>query len=365
MKNTDALKLFPKMQLKPFDGMSVTAEVWGQAHEEHRQALNAHNLVAHGSGIITGLEVVANDPPDQYVFISPGVAVDPAGNVIVVPEPVAYDFGSTAEGSLYLLLGKGEQEVGGVGNEAKYLQAEFVIAARSSLPKRPAVELARVTLSKRGKPVKNADNPLHPDLDALDLRFRSQIRPDTPPRVRVLVITLGKKEPDVVNGWDHLERACRQAAAYELLVDTDFPASNNLDAYDLVYVGGMGNFSPDANQVKALTGYLEQGKFLVVEALDGGSQESCKDLLKKLKRNPAPLDKKNPLLTAPFLFATPPAGFSGNQVEVGNQIVYSAAGYSLAWSGWSASGVSSRSDIRSAHEWGINLIYYCMEKAKA
>jgi hypothetical protein len=365
MKDTDAFNLFPKTQVKPFDGMSVTAEIWEQAHDEHRQALSAHSLVAHGSGIITGLEVAANDPPDHYVFISPGVAVDPAGNVIVVPEPVAYDFGSTAEGSLYLLLGRGEREVGGVGNEAKYLQAEFVIAARSSLPKRPAVELARVTLSKRGKAVKNADTPLHPGPDALDLRFRNQIGPVVPPRVRTLVITLGKKEPDVVNGWDYLERVCRQSASYDLLVDIDLPASNNLDAYDLVYVGGMENFSPEADLVKALTGYLKQGKFLLVEALDNGAQESCKDLLRKLKRNATPIDGKSPLLTAPFLFATPPAGFSGNQVEVGKQVVYSAAGYSLAWSGRSASGVSSRSDIRSAHEWGTNLIYYCMEKAKA
>jgi len=144
MKETGAINLFPRMQVKPFDGMSVTAEVWAQAHDEHRQALNAHNLVSHGSGILTGLEVTANDPADQYVFISPGAAVDPAGNIIVVPEAVTYDFGESSEGMLYLVLGKGEREVGGVGSDTRYLQSEFVIAARPTMPKRPAVELARL-----------------------------------------------------------------------------------------------------------------------------------------------------------------------------------------------------------------------------
>ena len=138
---------FPKKQIKPYDGMSITAAVCAEAHEEHRQTERAHNLFLHGNGIITGLEVVANDPPDKHVFISPGIAIDSGGNVIELTEPVAYDFGNTTEGTLYLLLGHGEREVGGVQKESRYLQNEFVIAARSTLPKRASVELGRITIS--------------------------------------------------------------------------------------------------------------------------------------------------------------------------------------------------------------------------
>jgi len=100
MKDNNSAHKFPKVKIKPFDGMSITADVWSQAHEEHRHARRAHTQFTHGSGIVHGLEVVANDPPNRYVFISPGVAVDTAGNVIELIEPVAYDFGDSTEGPL-------------------------------------------------------------------------------------------------------------------------------------------------------------------------------------------------------------------------------------------------------------------------
>ena len=68
--NNQLIDSFPSTHIKPYDGMAITADVWGEAHAEHRQARRAHDLVFHGPGIITGLEVEANDPPDNFVFIS-------------------------------------------------------------------------------------------------------------------------------------------------------------------------------------------------------------------------------------------------------------------------------------------------------
>ena len=362
MKDSNALDLFPKMRVKAFDGMSVTAEVWAKAHEEHRNALGAHNLVAHGSGILTGLEVIANDPPDQFVFISPGAAVDPAGNVIVVPEAVAYDFGSASEGDLFLVLGQGERELGGVGNEAKFIQNEFVIAARSSLPKRPTVELARITLSKAGKPVKNAEAPLHPGPDMLDLRYRKKIASVVHRPVRVYVKVLGKDEPEIITAWDHLGNACQRELPCKLIVDSSGAFPKDLKEFDLVYLAGKGKFKSTDVMWKALTGYFEQGKILILEALDPEAQESCQELLDKLKLLPVDADKKASLFTEPFLFAEPPTGFSGTHVQVWEQVVYSTGAYGLAWAGLAGTGISSRSYIRSAQEWGVNLIKYCLHQ---
>lgn len=363
MKDTSVLNLFPKKQVKPFDGMSITAEVWDQAHEEHRQMMRAHNLVAHGGGIITGLEVVANDPPDQYVFISPGVAVDPVGNIIVVPEPVAYDFESTAPGPLYLLLGKGEREVGGVGNEARYSQDEFVIAARTTLPKRPSVELARISLSAAGKPINNAGDPLHPGPDALDLRYRSSVGPAPLQNVNVLVTGLEKDESDVLKGWDQLARFSQMVSKYHIIVDGEPQLPQDLGLYDLIFMGSKGSYSPDASQLKSLTDFLEQGGTLMVEAVSASAQEACQKMFKKLKLTPAKPDPSSPLFSMPFLFAEAPPGFSGNQVQVGKHILYSTAGYARSWAGKAASGVASRSDIRTAHEWGLNLISLGLKQA--
>ena len=89
MSTEDLLKIFPDKWIKPVDGLAVTAEVWEEAHDHHRQGQRFHAILHHGSGVITGLEVMASDPPDTSVYILPGVAVDPAGQTIVLPQPVA------------------------------------------------------------------------------------------------------------------------------------------------------------------------------------------------------------------------------------------------------------------------------------
>jgi hypothetical protein len=364
MKNNAAFDKFPEKHISPYDGMSITAEVWEQAHGEHRSAREAHNINLHGSGIIAGLEVLANDPPDQYVFISPGAAVDSSGNVIVINEPVAYDFGSSSEGTLFLLLAHGEREVGGTKKAAKYTQYEFVITARPSLPKRPTVELARIHIADTGKPIKNADDAQHPGDEMLDLRYRNSVAPQTKSPVSVLVLGSGSAMDGVVAGWGHLANAALQLSDYKLLVDAakaDAPL-DNLGNYDLVYLGMEGAFLPKAATTKALTDYLEKGGALFIEALDEGAKDSSLAFLKKLGQTPKKLGKNSSLLSAPFLFGALPDGFVGGHVEEADQALYSNAAYSLGWRGLNKSGAMSRADIRAAHEWGVNLIHYCLKE---
>ena len=362
MKDTSSINLFPKMQIKPFDGMSITADIWDQAHDEHRQMQRAHQVFSHGVGIVAGLEVVANDPPDQYVFISPGVAVDPIGNVIIVPEPVAYDFGSSTEGSLYLLLGQGERELGGVGNDARYTQTEFVVAARTSFPKRPSVELARVNLSKAGKPIHNAKDPNHPGQDAIDLRFRSEVGPILPQNVKVFIFDLGAVDTEVQNGWDYFGQFCHASTNYHFIVDSGKQLPGDLNSYDLLYLGCKGTTAPTATQLKAITEFVELGKFLLVEAFDDPAQDASLKFLKKLNFAPIKPGKNSSLFSKPFLFTGIPAGVSGDMVQVDGHLLFSSAGYALSWAGKTASGKSERSDIRSAHEWGVNLVHYLLDQ---
>ncbi len=361
MTDPEVLKIFPTNQVKPYDGMSVTADVWALAHAEHRQARHAHDLIFHGSGIITGLEVVANDPPNQFVFISPGVAVDPVGNVIVLPEPVAYDFGNTSEGTLFLVLGHGEREVGGVEKEMITIQNEFVIAARPNMPKRPVVELARLTISKPGNPIKNADDAEHPRGEELDLRFRNIISPQAKQRVRVALCSLGSEVQSVITGWDYLSRECARSTPYALVVDTQVPFSDDLPGYELIYLSGKGSFNLEASQLKILRTALDKGKMLIVESLDAPAEKSFQGMFEKLNLTLAPIDDSHPIMTAPFLFNAPPQGALGNQVQLDGRAIFSTAGYSLAWGGTLPSGQASRADIRSAHEWGLNLLEYCVQ----
>lgn len=356
MEDNTALTIFPKTHVKPFDGMSVTADAWLQAHNEHRQALQAHDLFFHGSGIVCGLDVTANDPPDQYVFISPGVAVDPVGNVIVLTETVAYDFSASVEGSLFLVLGHGERESGGVEAEVKYIHDEFVIAARPTIPKRPVVELARVTLAGAGKPVQTASDSSHPRIGELDLRFRVQLESRAIRPVQVGVCSLGKDIPEAFSGWDYLSRECQRSSFCKLVVDTGVSPVVDLSRFDVICLSAIGTFKSEDATVKSLRAYLKAGKPLLVEALDLAAESAFNVLFEKLDLKLHPLPAYDALLTTPFLFSSPPGG----QVLRDKQVIYATGGFSPAWSG---KNVTSRAEIRSGHEWGINLLNACLNRS--
>lgn len=359
MTDPEILKIFPSTQIKPYDGMPVNAAIWEQAHGEHRQALRAHDRVFHGSGIITGLEVIANDPPDQFVFISPGVAVDPVGQVIVLPEPVAYDFGKTSEGPLFLVLGHGEREATGVEKEVIIIQDEFVIAARPTMPKRPVVELARLIITEPGNQVRNATNLEHPHGEELDLRFRKILSSSEKTFLKVAVCHLGNEVPAVVNGWEYLGKECARSSPYILIIDTQILISKELLSYDLVYLSGKGAFKLNSDQLDDLHALLDGGRMLIAEALDAAAEKSFGTAFEKLGLTLSPLEAPHPILTTPFLFTAPPAGPNGSQVQITGRLIFSTAGYCLAWGGAFPNGQASRADIRSAHEWGINILHSC------
>jgi hypothetical protein len=355
MNDTGAIQIVPKTRIKPYDGMSVTAEVWDQAHDEHRKMLEAHARNLHGYGTVCGLKVTANDPPDQYVFISPGMAVDPTGQVIVLPEPVAYDFGSAVDGELYLMLGRGEREVEGVQRDVRYIQNEFVVAARPSLPKRPAVELARITLSQRGASIRAAANPEHPGPNELDLRYRRSIEPQINKLAVVGVVSLGEKMPELITGWDQLNAFVRRSDTYQLVID-ELPELVNLSRCSLLYLAGRGRFQLDPIGQNELRIYLDSGKPIIMEAFDSEGADSLMVVLSQMNLTLEKASESSALYRTPHLFGVAPEGPGGSQVSIGKQVVLSQGQYALAWTG---SGMN-RSDIRSAHEFGANLIHFCL-----
>ncbi|MCB2179894.1 hypothetical protein KQH54_02100 [bacterium] len=360
MTENKQLSIFPDKHIKPFDGMSITAEIWDKAHTEHRQALKAHELSLHGIGIIQGLEVIANDPADQLVFITAGAAVDSEGNIVVLEEPVAYDFSESPTGNLFLVIGHGEREVGGVDNEARYIQDEFVVAALPSMPKRPAVEIARINIEQKDKPITNAKDATHPGVGELDLRYRREIFPMERQHVRIGLINLGGKADDVVAfGWDQLGKESLRSSNYKLIVDTSADVIKNLEKYDIVYLSGKGNFKVSKTDLDALKKHKNP---LILEALDDKGIEACQQLLNDLGVKPKAVDSKSILLESPFLFATPPAGSQEGEVLTSDKLVFSSAAYSLLWAGKQEAGTPTRSDIRSAHEWGINTLAYLLNK---
>ncbi|UCC89021.1 MAG: hypothetical protein JSV81_06865, partial [Anaerolineales bacterium] len=74
------------------------------------------------------------------------------------------------------------------------------------------------------------------------------------------------------------------------------------------------------------------------------------------------------LLMDPYLFAAPPPGFDTEEVPrvlVREGVIYSACNYGLVWQGEVRDGAPSREQLRSAAEWGANIIAYARRRRRA
>ena len=97
------------------------------------------------------------------------MAIDPAGQVIVVREPLSFDMGQ-AEGLQYLVLSyeEGQPHTGECGQvtDVLFVDAQFGLEALSALPAGPYLELARVRRRSRSAAIKDAadaDQPRRTD----------------------------------------------------------------------------------------------------------------------------------------------------------------------------------------------------------
>ena len=357
MNIASKIKYFPKYSLKAYDGMSVTADVWDLAHTEHRDEMRAHILSMHKPGIICGLEIRANDPADHYVFISPGAAVDEQGRVIVVDQTIAYDFGDEGAGKYMLLLGYAEHEKENAETKVKMMQHEYIIAARQSLPKQSVVELARVTISGKGAPIRDAADPQRPGMDELDLRFR-QDQSDVQEHINVAVITYPSDNELVIRGWQVMANEMSRLMHVKLIVDVLPDLDERINDYDLVYIGASSTFELNDTQNALLKNYYNNGKGILMEGLDaeGGKMlKKAADSFKAVLADP----EKCAFFKSPFFFRIPPEQIGTKDLFFGDKFVLCNAPLSSPWGGELKDELLLRDEIRSNLEWGANLVIYC------
>ncbi len=358
------LKLYPHKKIQPFDGMSITADVWAEAHGYHAQALNAHQHLLHGSGIVTGLEVVASDPANSIVFILPGAAIDSAGQMIVLPEAVAYDLGQKMEGKLRLLMLHREMKIQATaeedGNAPAYVQDEFVIVAREEVPELPYVELARLERADPLQPIQDAADFHTPHANEIDLRFRQSARPSIAEPVLTGVCRLGNPAPLYAQGVQHLADLLASQTSFRLIVEDGVALDASLLSYGLICLALEPGTAFSKDQADAVRAYLAQGGKLLVDIQGALTDEELARLMKpagvvleKLTRTQAAFQKPN-------LFFFPPAGsLPADQCSVwtwGGVAACLNGGYGDVWSGQAPREQLTRSAVRDALEWGVNLV---------
>jgi len=371
----DNFEIFPKKHIFPYDGMSITANVWNEAHHYHTLSQNAHQYLVHGSGIVSGLEVIASDPPSSVIYILPGVAIDTAGEMIVLSEPLAYDLGSKIDGKLHLMLVHREIKVksdGGeeaaAGNAPAYLQSEFVIVARPELLDTPHVEIARVIRESGSSPVADADSPQNPGINKLDLRFRKYLAspPQAQAQVLVAVVTTGDTaEKFNSNALVHLVKPLADSTQYHLIIKNNAKLDDSIFECQLVYLSLNGIAGLDKKQADILQTFLQDGGKILIEISDPVNEKTLQDLTKTLGVKLEKANDRNPIFSQPNLFYYPPQG--GNAQEkpdcwCGDGVVCTNGDYGIIWSGSGSTASYSRTLIRDAIEWGINLFTYLLSE---
>lgn len=363
MTEENRYAIFPSRRIKPFDGMEITAEVWEEAHTYHSQALQFHNHFFHGVGILSGFEVLASDPADNMVYIMPGAAVDPLGRMLVLAEPVAYDFGDTATGTLYLTLSYREKEhaTKAASEEApRYLEQDFVLTARGNLPTQTQIELARLTRATRNAPIGNAADPLHPQNNEIDLRYRLQVPSRELHNLSAGVVYLGKvKNKTHGRGLSAMAEELKIRSDWTLIVEDNLKLDKSALAHSLLYLVLEGETAWEEGQVSTLRDFLEQDGLLFIETCDKEAAGSVSKLCEQLKISLKPVHKQHPLLSSPWHFAEAPAGFSKEgDLQAKDRVVVSSLNYGRLWFGELDEGVPSREAMRSAMEFGQNLVTY-------
>lgn len=363
MTDENQYAMFPSRRIKPFDGMEITAEVWEEAHSYHSQALQFHNHFFHGLGILSGLEVVASEPADNMVYIMPGAAVDPLGRMLVLAEPVAYDFGDAATGTLYLSLSYREKERGGkaASEEApRYLEQDFVLTARASVPTQTQIELARLTRAVRNAPIANAVDPLQPQRNEIDLRYRLQVPLKELHKLSAGVVYLGKvKNKTHGRGLSAMAEELKERSAWSLIVEDNLKLDKSVLSFSLLYLVLEGELAWDEAQISTLKAFLDQDGLLFIENGDNAASDASQKLCEQLKINLKPVRKEHALLSRPWHFAEAPAGFSkAGELLAKDNVVMSSYNYGRLWFGECEEGTPSREAIRAAMEFGQNLLTY-------
>lgn len=367
------LKQVPQRRMRAVDGMAVTAAIWEEAHDYHRRYQQLETLLAVGPGVVTGLEVIASDPADRTVYITPGVAVDRDGHLIIISDTIAYDVGARAEGPYRLLLHYSESRpsvTGADSDEPQFIKHEFELEARPISTPSDALELARFDLSGQSSPVSNPTNPTAPRLNEIDRRFRTTSGDKVVDTAHVGVLYLGAyQEATHRTGWQTLARNIQRGGTMQVLVDENVTLTSTLPAFTVLYITAQQQFVLSSYELELIYGYWKNGGYLWIEPCQrgmgrNGAAASFRDILSTFGFNLNPAPRQHALFNTPYLFAAPPRGYSetNDLLQVGDRVLYSPFDYGCLWQGEQDGGTPTRDSIRAAHEFGENLLVSIMQR---
>lgn len=385
---------FRMKRVNPFQGLIIDTDTWRDAHNYHRDQQRLHMLAFHQCGIVEGLEVTASNPPDLTVNIAPGMAIDPEGNVVIVPQSQPYRIQSRTKGTVYLSIQFREvpsepyQPPEG-GQPTRILEA-YRIQEGEKLPTEAHLELARIDFDPAGEAVKNARSASSPGKNEINPSFRqgakapvapaarvvpAEQRPVTPeaiPVAKEAVIlghaVMGEADRNLhVDGLYNLVKEVNQRADFLAQLEKNISLDKGIKRFQLLYLTGNGRFEATAEQQAALSAFLQAGGLVIGEGCSEGEGESrgakefglaFNQLAGQLKCKLEIVQRGHLLLSAVHVFSEVPQGAEAGMLLEGGNMVYSGSDYGCAWQGGHRDLPLSREAIRNCMEMGANMVAY-------
>jgi hypothetical protein len=395
---------FQMKRVNPFQGLVIDADTWKDAHNYHRENMKLHIFAFHKTGIVSGLEISANNPPDASVNISPGIAIDPEGNSIILPQKQRYHLQTHEKRVVYLVIQfreiPGEPFQPPEGGQPTRIMEAYRVQERDTLPSEPYVELARIDYDPAINSIKNARNPSKPATNEINLHFREEAAKttaETPPvqyretmpapapaiasvpsretdriteNVIIGYLTLGEANKELhKNGLANLAGKINRHSNITVVIDEDINPKKSFGRYSLIYLTGSGRFELSSEQQSALLNYQQSGGVIFGDgcsALPGGTEsKGAKEFGLAFNRLASQFNCKlgivqrgHPLLSADHVFSEVPPGCEPPMLLEGGNMICNSSDYGCAWEGGHSEKPLPRETIRCAMEIGANIIFY-------
>jgi hypothetical protein len=377
-------------RLNVYDGLMMNAKRWFLSEQYQRQRQGYLSQAISEPGIVFGLGVHLVQADEalesefktgQWIEIQPGFAIDREGNPIVVDMAtdrkylIDVSFSDPDGETIYVVILHQAPHQPAPQEKKDTLREWFQLEQLRQPPtdgKR--IELCRIRLQRQtaadSQVLKEPEDVFHPGVNQLDLRFRrpAHLRPQFEAKVAQLYLP---SLPPAKQGLENLTMLSQSLVGLypAIAIKTEpqpLPIKENMTSYAMLFINdGDQLLQTNADTLEILKQYLSQGGGILIEVPNPDSdlvsiQQKLKDLDENGNLAFTPWEKtarEHPLRQSPFLFGALPALPDQNiQVYVSSSIVLIQGQISPAW------GLTqlqlSRSTIRDAQEFGINLLNF-------
>ena len=365
----------PLVRLSVRDSLRINAERWLLAHDYHRHRQNTHYQSLWEPGIVCGLGVKVIDPPntaqeqfrdERWIEIEPGIAIDVAGNPIIVPseDDRTYRIAAPApiQGfrivQIVISYVDPRELEPGINHEAVKISEKFRFDQRINRAYEQDIELCRISLAPGMTAISLPTDPFKPSVNELDWTHRrwAQLRP----KQQAFVGMLNPSDQNYRQWMTLLMSTPHLINSFQGKLDKQPIDFNRLERYSLLVIPGQTLLDwreGGDSQLDRIRQYLECGGCLYSSRLPNSSESNhLRGVLSKIAQSALRLLKPDDLIrTEPFHFGQLPLG-EQDLVEMteNGHIILGSTSLVKAW----ASTSLSREQIRATHELGINILHF-------